>query len=114
MGSTMAEPPRRGEVWWVAFDPSVGGEIRKTRPAVIISNDVANRLLNRVVAIPLSTKTDHLYPGEAYVQLNNHRRKAMADQVTTASKLRLKSRMGALTGADLEAVERALRVQLGL
>ena len=56
------DSPRRGEVWWVAFDPSLGGEIRKTRPAIVISNDVANRLLNRVQVIPITTNTAKLYP----------------------------------------------------
>ncbi len=42
--------PRRGEVWWVSFDPSVGGEIQKTRPAIVISNDSANAALNRVLS----------------------------------------------------------------
>ena len=56
---------RRGEVWRVAFDPSVGGEIRKTRPAVVVSNDVANRILNRVELVPLTSSTQRLYPREA-------------------------------------------------
>ena len=43
--------PRRGEVWWVAFDPAVGGEIQKARPAVIVSNNAANTVLNRVIAL---------------------------------------------------------------
>ena len=60
---------KRREVWWVIFDPSVGGEIKKKRPAVIVSNDVSNKFLNRVQVVPLTSKTDHLYPSEALVIL---------------------------------------------
>lgn len=105
---------KRGEVWWVDFDPSVGGEIRKQRPAVIVSNDAANQHLNRVQVIPITSSVDRLYPSEAYVVLNGEQRKALADQLTTASKERLIRRMGTLSRVDLEAVERAIRVQLGL
>ncbi|MHB8369162.1 MAG: type II toxin-antitoxin system PemK/MazF family toxin [Leptospirales bacterium] len=58
-------PMKRGEVWWVEYDPAVGSEIRKTRPAVIVSNDAANRTLARAVVVALTGNTGHLCPGEA-------------------------------------------------
>jgi mRNA interferase MazF len=104
----------RGEVWWVSFDPSVGGEIQKTRPAVIVSNNAANAALNRVVVIPISSQITKLYPAEAPVTLNGEPRKAMADQIMTASKQRLKSKLASLNASDMEAVEDAVLLHLGI
>jgi mRNA interferase MazF len=102
--------PRRGDVWLVAFDSENGGEVQKTRPAIVVSNNTANALLNRVQVVPISSQVGRLYPAEAYVSLNGERRKAMADQIATASKRRL----GALEKEDLDAAARAVRVQLDL
>jgi len=105
---------QRGEVWWVEFDPAIGSEIRKTRPGVIVSNNSANRNLSRVIVVPLTSSTDRIYPGEARVTCAGTSSKAMADQIMTADKVRLKSKIDELSKADMLAVEHALQVQLAL
>ena len=105
---------KRGEVWWVNLDSSIGTEIKKTRPAVIVSNDSANKFLNRVQIVPLTSNIEKCYPSEALVTVNNEQSKAMADQIATADKKRLKNLIGNISEKDMLAIEKAIKIQLGL
>jgi mRNA interferase MazF len=107
-------PMRKGEVWWVDFDPSIGGEIQKMRPAVIVSNDVANARLNRVQVVPLTTNVERVFPGEAIVRFRDEARKAMANQIMTAAKERFGRRIGDLNRTEMVRIGTAILVQLGL
>ena len=104
----------RGEVWWVELGPTLGSEVRKTRPAVIVSNDSANRHLARVVVVPMTSNTGRQYPGEAIVSVDGKSSKAMADQIMAADKSRLKNRLDTLSKPDMLAVEDAIKVHLAL
>ena len=105
---------KRREVWWVNFNPSIGGEIQKKRPAVIVSNDASNKFLNRVQVVLLTSRTDRLYPSEAVVAFEGRESKAMADQLATVSKARLFKRAGILSQEDMCKIEEAIKIQLGI
>lgn len=107
-------PIERGDVYWVSFDPSLGGEIQKTRPAIVLSNNAANLIMNRLQVVPITSNTARVYPGEALIELRGEMRKAIGSQLTTASKQRLGTKLGILGREDLERVEAAVAVQLGL
>ena len=105
---------KRAEVWWINFEPSIGGEIRKQRPAVIVSNDAANLYLNRVQLVPITSNVDKLYPSEAYVTFRGKKAKAMADQITTVSKKRLINSAGSISNTEMEGVSKAITTQLDI
>lgn len=111
---TQQPKPKRGELWWINFDPSVGGEIQKTRPAVIISNDMSNKALNRVQVVPVTSNVSNLYPAECFITVKGKRAKAMADQLTTISKQRMVSKIGTVTNENLIDLERVVLLQLGI
>lgn len=106
--------PKRGEVWWINFDPSIGTESAKTRPAVVVSNDISNEFLERVQVVPLTSNVRKIYPSETVVMVRGKKNKAAADQITTTSKQRMKERIGRLTSDELASVEFVMKLQLGL
>ena len=109
----MKRAPRRGDIYWVALDPALGTEIRKTRPAIIISNDSCNAHGARVVVLPLTSNVTSLYPGEARVQLRGRPARALGDQIRSLDKARLRARISTLRPDELAAVEAAVLITLG-
>lgn len=91
----------------------MGTEIRKPRPAVIVSNDISNEHLDRVQVVPVSSNVTVLYPSDAFITVRGEKRKAMANQIATVSKARLAKKIGSLGWSDMQAVEDALLLQLG-
>ena len=110
----MSRAPRRGDVYWVNLDPVVGTEIRKTRPAVVVSNDSCNRHGTRVVVLPVTSHVDSLYPGEAMVEVKGKRGRALGDQIRSIDKSRLKARVARLTADEMSRVDEAKAITLGL
>ncbi len=111
--------PRRGEVYWVALDPTRGSEIAKTRPCVIISNDVGNQHSARVIVAAVSSKgAERVYPFEVLVEAGeaglSERGKVHLDQIRSIDKVRLGRRIGLLSSESMQAIDRALRLSLSL
>jgi mRNA interferase MazF len=106
--------PRRGEVWWVRLDPTLGSEIAKTRPCAILSGDVYNRLRRTVVVIPLSSSPQASTPLLVAVRCDGREVVAVTDQIRAVAKQRLDRRLGELSAEDLSAVEQGVREVLEL
>jgi mRNA interferase MazF len=106
--------PRRGEVWWVRLDPTLGAEIQKTRPCVVIGTDVLNQRRGTVVIVPLSSAPEAAPPLLVPVTCAGRQAVAVTDQIRAVAKKRLSRRMGTLPPADLAAVEEGLRIVLEL
>ena len=106
--------PRRGDVYWVALDPALGTGIKKTRPAVVVSNDSANAFGLRVVVLPVTSNVSSLFPGETLVSVGGKPGRVLGDQIRSVDKKRLRGRLGSLTREELRAVDAALRITLDL
>ncbi len=111
--------PQRGEIYWVNLDPTIGSEIAKTRPAVVISNNVGNQHADRVIVAPLTTaNVMKVYPFEVKLEVSEggvvQTSKVLLDQIRTVDKARLGSRLGTLPAARVEEINRAIRLSLAV
>jgi mRNA interferase MazF len=105
---------KRGEIWRVTDDLLPGDGDRERGMVIIVSNDASNKSLNRVQVVPVTGRTDRVYPSEALVVCDDRTYKAMADQLTTISKSRLSRRVGCLSPEDMHKIAEAIKVQLEL
>ena len=110
--------PRRGEVWLVNFDPTVGAEIQKTRPALIIQNDVGNRVSPITIVAAITSTLKRVYPfqvrvpaGEGGLDVDSV---VTLNHIRSIDRQRLVRRLGALSKELLEAVDEAILVSLGV
>jgi mRNA interferase MazF len=111
--------PRRGELYWAALDPAIGTEMTKTRPTVVISNDVGNQYSQRVIIAPLTTASvDHVYHFEVLVEEGEagvlRASKIALDQIRAVDKRRLGRFLGALSEERMQQVDAAIRLSLAV
>jgi mRNA interferase MazF len=95
--------PQRSEVWLVSLEPTIGSEIRKTRPCIVVSPDETNRLLRTVIVAPL-TSTIKNYPTRLTIAFQNRPSSIALDQIRTVDKSRLLKRLGTITTEECQLV----------
>jgi mRNA interferase MazF len=105
---------QRGDVWLVNLDPAIGTEVQKTRPAVIVSNDFANRNSGRVTVVPVTSAVSKVFPVESLVEIQGRTGKTMCDQIRAVDKSRLIKLMAVLSPRETAELEHALAVALAL
>ena len=110
----MSNFPKRGDIFWVNLDPTIGSETQKTRPCVILSNNAQNKKSLRVIIAPITSKVKMVYPFEARVKIHNKEGKAMLDQVKAVDKQRLGDKVVELDFETLLEIEKALKIALAL
>lgn len=110
---------KRGEIYFANLDPTIGSEIKKTRPILIVSNDANNRAASTVTVVPITTNTKKVYPFEVLLEPENTRltktSKAQCHQVRTISKLRITGKIiGHANSKIMKLIDAALKLHLDL
>lgn len=112
-------PPKRGEVYLVNFDPTIGSEIRKTRPALILQNDVANKYSSITIVAAVTSKFDEtFYPTEVLISSGEGGLKqdsvVLLNQILSINRRRLSKKLGKVKDATLKKVDLSIKISLGL
>ena len=103
---------KRGEIYWVKLDPTIGTETKKTRPAIVISNDAQNKVGRRYIVAPITSSVKTVYPFEVKININEKSSKIMLDQIRTIDHIRLAGKLGQVSQEELNQVERAIKLVL--
>jgi mRNA interferase MazF len=114
MKQTTGKSPERGDIYWVSFDPSQGTEIQKTRPAVVVSNNMFNKNLNRVIVAPVTSNIKNVFDFDCAVTIQGKKGKIMLDQLRSIDESRLVSQAGSIDSKTLEQLEKALKITFDL
>lgn len=111
---------KRGEIYYADLDPTVGAEIKKKRPVLVVSNNANNKMASTVTIVPITSKTEKVYPFEVLLEVKDtglqKLSKAQCHQVRTISKIRIKPQkiLGLIGKGLIERVEEALKIHLAL
>ena len=103
-------PPKRGEIWWASLDPTVGSEIRKKRPCLVLSTDIVNEHRRTVLVAPLSSSPKPNPPITVPIECSGKSGVVVVDQMRAISKERLQSFLQKATEKEVEAVIEALKI----
>ena len=110
----MSSSPRRGDIYWVSLDPTIGAEAKKTRPGLIVSNDIGNQHSNRVIVIPVTSNIRKVFPFELQLDLPKGPSKAMVDQIRTVDKKRLLNKVCHIPVETMRDIDKIIKFVLAL
>jgi mRNA interferase MazF len=109
---------KRGDVYWINLNPVEGDEISKVRPSIIVSNDSANKNSNLITIVPITSRVKKVYLYEVYLPKGtanlNSDSKALAQQIRTVNKTRIKDFIGSVSAETLKQIERTIKIHLSL
>jgi len=106
--------PRRGDIYWVNLDPTLGSETKKTRPALILSNNIGNEISNIIILAPITSKVKNVYPFEIKISLDGKAGKVMLNQCRAIDKSRLGEKIDSLDPKIMKLADEALKIVFAL